>query len=224
MKTLTAGLLLIAAATARADVDMQWKFDVYLDDKQIGTHRFDLDTDGEQTVLTTEADFKVSFLFFTAFEYEHRSREVWQDDCLQKIDAKTNNNGTTLVVEGAKRESGFAIESTNGDMSLDGCVRTFAYWKPDILDAERLLNPQTGTYEDVSVQKDGEEVLTVDGVEIRTERYRLSADKGDILLWYTADERRWVALDGPAKGDRRIRYKATSVPGLPTTAVARNKG
>ncbi len=222
MRILLTTILLSIATVSAAETDKTWMFDVYLDDKQMGTHSFEVENDGERTILTTEASFKVNFLFFTAFEYEHRSREIWRDGCLEEIDAKTDNNGTMLNVEGEKNESGFEIESTKGGMSLEGCVRTFAYWKPAILEAERLLNPQTGTYEDVSVEKDGEETLTVDGQDVLTERYRLKAEKGDILLWYTKDEQRWVALNGPAKGDRRIRYEATNVPGLSATKVARS--
>ena len=43
-------------------------------------------------------------------------------------------------------------------------------------------------------------------------RYRLTSQRGDILLWYAADGDQWLALDAPAKGERRIRYEAREVP------------
>ena len=38
---------------------------------------------------------------------------------------------------------------------------TFAYWNHDFLHQSRLLNPQTGEYMDVQIEKVGDETLAV---------------------------------------------------------------
>ena len=213
IRLLVAALGLVSAGAAVANVETRkWAFDVYLDDKAIGYHTFEVADRGSRTVLETEAEFDVKFLFVTAFQYRHRNTEIWSDGCLNEIYATTNNNGERLTVSGMEGQTAFAVSSKQGEETLDGCVQSFAYWNPDILDADRLLNSQTGEYEAVDVELVGEDVLNVAGEDVVTDRYRITLRRGDIFLWYTKDDRTWVALDAPAKGKRRIRYEAKAIP------------
>ena len=191
----------------------QWRFDVALDGKPIGFHTFELQQDGSQQVLTTEASFDVKFLFITAFRYRHRNTEIWNDGCLSSIDASTDNNGKQLDVRGEIGDGNFNLLADQGSTRLPGCVRTFAYWNPAILESQRLLNSQSGAYEDVTVTLDGREEVTVAGEPVDSLRYRLSAQAGEIILWYSSEDNTWLGLEAPAKGGRRIRYQAVEVPG-----------
>jgi len=202
-----------ASVALSATETLDWRFEVLLDDKQIGYHDFNVTGDGQQQVLETEASFDVKFLFITAFRYRHQNVEVWNDGCLASIEAATNNNGEVLQVDGRQIDDTFRVSRESGDAALDSCVRTFAYWNPDILDADRLLNSQTGEYESVSVELEGQDRIIVDGRPVDALRYRLMAEAGDIKLWYSSDAaRRWLALEAPAKGGRTLRYKPLSVP------------
>ena len=209
---LVAGATLATNAPAAA-ATQDWKFDVLLDDKEIGYHEFRVSEDGARKVLETEARFDVKFLFITAFKYRHQNTEVWNDGCLTSIEAETNNNGDLLEVNGERIGDAFAVERTSGPATLERCVRTFAYWNPEILASNRLLNSQTGDYEQVSVTLEGEDTVVVGEQVIDALRYRMAAEAGDITLWYSNDEtRRWLALEAPAKGGRKIRYKPLAVP------------
>ena len=33
------------------------------------------------------------FLFIDAYHYEHSARELWRGDCLERLDARTDDNG-----------------------------------------------------------------------------------------------------------------------------------
>jgi len=194
----------LPAAFARGDSTREWNFDVSLDGKPIGQHHFTLREIGETRELTSEAVFQVRFLFVEAYRYEHRARELWQGNCLQRLDARTDTNGKPIVVSGGRDSGEFRIQSGSGAVLQDECVQTFAYWNSNILDARRLLNPQTGEYVDVKVLPMGRE--TVDGQE--TERYRLIGSGDNPLqidLWYTA-ARDWVALESLTPEGRRLRY------------------
>ncbi len=211
---LVLGLTLDTAA--HANQGQSWEFEVLLNDRKIGYHSFDLETlDGRQ-VLQTAADFKVRFLFINAFRYQHRNTEIWSDNCLESIDAVTDYNGDDLFVRGEKDGGDFTVASTNQREALDGCVRTFAYWNPAILDEQRLLNSQTGEYEEVSVTLEGPDSVEVGDETVAAVRYTLESPAGDIKLWYARDDLRWLALEAPAEGGRTIRYRPLSVPeGLP---------
>ena len=218
--TLTSKLIIAAAAGLAASVagastktpSKAWEFDVALDGKPIGSHTFELQQEGAKQVLTTEARFDVKFLFVTAFRYRHENIEIWDDGCLSSIDASTNSNGDLLAVQGSVGDGRFDVTSEQGTSSLPACVQTFAYWNPAILDAQQLLNSQTGEYEDVKAQYEGPDSIDVAGSKVDAFRYRLSARAGDIVLWYSTDESTWLGLEAPAKGGRTISYRAVSVP------------
>lgn len=202
----------------------QWQFEVALDGKPIGFHTFELQHDGSKQVLTTEASFDVKFLFITAFRYRHQNTEVWNEGCLSSIDASTDSNGQQFEVRGEVDGGSFDVLSAEGSMTLPRCVQTFAYWNPAILESQKLLNSQTGEYEDVTVTLEGRERLAVAGERIDALRYRLSAKAGDITLWYSSADNTWVGLEAPAKGGRKLRYQAVIFPdrGASQQLVARS--
>jgi len=204
-------LALALSAPAAADA-LNWKFDVLLDDKEIGFHTFSVANDGSTAVMETEAKFDVKFLFITAFRYRHRNTEIWSDGCLSSIDATTIRNGDLLEVKGQQGDDSFAVRGQNGAATLGDCVQTFAYWNPAILHSDRLLNSQTGEYEDVTVTFEDRDEVVVGDRPVDALRYRLSAKAGDITLWYSSDTSRWLALEAPAKGGRTIRYEPAEVP------------
>lgn len=199
------------------EAERSWEFDVRLDDKKIGVHRFDLYSADDQQVLRTEASFDVRFLFINAFRYRHENTEIWNDGCLASIEAKTDNNGDQLTVRGGAGKGAFTVLSERGEQRLAGCVRTFAYWNPSILESTRLLNSQTGEYEDVRVTLDGTDEVDLGESKVAAQRYTLTTAAGDIRLWYATDDRRWLGLEAPAKGGRTIRYEPalTSARGAP---------
>ncbi|MGI9233971.1 MAG: DUF6134 family protein [Woeseiaceae bacterium] len=190
----------------------QWRFDVTLDGKPIGFHTFELQQDGAQKILMTEASFDVKFLFVTAFRYRHENTEIWDNGCLLSLDAATNSNGKELLVRGSVEEDSFRVQSADGGQALPACVRTFAYWNPAILNSPQLLNSQTGVYEDVTVTPEGLDQVSVGGEPVEATRYRLSAQAGDITLWYATADNTWIGLEAPAKGGRKILYRAVAVP------------
>lgn len=184
----------------------RWDFDVYLNEKKVGKHSFEVvEADGVRRVMS-EANFVYRVLFIPAYKYEHRSAERWSDNCLLEFDARTNANGDRIEVSGERNGSGFLVETDDAPVQLPECVMTFAYWNPEFLEQPRLLNPQTGEYVDVTVEKVGMETLEVKGKPITANRYRLTAYEVDLTLWYSADNE-WLALESVAEGDNIIRYE-----------------
>jgi len=201
------GLVMTSSAVA-SPVDKSWDFSVLLDGSEIGYHRFQLTEDGGQRRLTSEAKFDVRFLFINAFRYRHTNTEIWADGCLERIEANTRSNGKELAVTGLRAAEGFVVDDGTAQNSLDNCVMTFAYWNPDFLSQPRLLNPQSGEYLDVEVERVGQEPIVVRGEEVPASVYRITARKLELKLWYSQDNE-WLALESVAKGGRILRYELT---------------
>jgi hypothetical protein len=195
-----------APARERADKVTQWDFDVYLNDKKVGKHSFNVSEFADTKHVQSNARFKVTVFLIPAYRYEHTAAERWAGQCLSVIDARTNANGKRTEVSGERTSGGFLIRRDERPAELPDCVMTFAYWNADFLEQSRLLNPQTGEFVDVTVENLGDELLEVRGQAVPATRFKLTAYEIDMTLWYSTD-REWLALESVAKGGHVIRYE-----------------
>ena len=155
-------------------------------------------------------------LFVNLYRYRHQSTEVWQDNCLRSIDSVTDANGKPFLVEGnlvagQAKANYFQVNTAGTETELPPCVMTFAYWNPIFLDEEKLLNSQTGIYEDVTITRIGEESLQLDGEAVAAVKYLIDLKAGPITLWYSANNFRWLALESVAAGGRILRYEPLTI-------------
>ncbi len=199
---------LIASATVLAapTVD-RWQFRVMLDDKEIGFHRYELVQDGEVKRISSRAEFDIKFLFITAFRYRHSLSAEWRGDCLNSLSTETRTNGKLASLDGRLQQDSFVVEAGGEPVELPACVMNFAYWDPQILEQERLLNPQTGEYLDVDVQSLNATTVNIAGVEEQATSYRITAKDMRIDIWYANDDKEWLALESLVDGGRIIRYE-----------------
>lgn len=198
-------LALLAPAPAFATAGQEWRFRVLLDEREIGSHRFSVtERDGER-VVESDASFAVRLLFVDAYRYVHSARERWRGDCLESIEARTEDNGRELSVSGVRDGERLELTTPHGPASLPGCVMSFAYWNPAMLGQPRLLNAQTGEHTEVRVEPLGNEPLRVRDRQVLAQRYAVHADGFRVDLWY-APGNRWVQLESRTAGGQRLRY------------------
>jgi hypothetical protein len=182
-----------------------YDFKVFLGKDEIGRQRFDVSTEGEQTEVRVDAQFTVKFLYITVYTYRHTNVETWERTCLREIRAKTNDNGESFFVNGIFQNGQLQVQTQAGTWIGEGCIKTFAYWNPEWITGERLLNSQTGEHQPASILTVGEETIPVQGVPTRTTHRRIVTDKFTIDLWYTLNGR-WVALHSTTKKGDILRY------------------
>ena len=156
--------------------------------------------------VSIEATMDVKILFLTAYSYRHRNQETWNGDCLSSIDTTTDDNGEEFRVKGAVADDGFVVERTGGRETLPSCVVSYAYWAPDRLRAGRLLNSQTGKYEELALRELGEKTITSRGREVRARHILLDGPGRQIELWYETGSNDWIALESPTDSGRRLKY------------------
>ncbi len=194
-----------ASQQAWSAASQTYDFKVFLGKDEIGRQRFDVSTEGEQTEVRVDAQFTVKFLYITVYTYRHTNVETWERTCLREIRAKTNDNGESFFVNGIFQNGQLQVQTQAGTWIGEGCIRTFAYWNPEWITGERLLNSQTGEHQPASILTVGEETIPVQGVPTRTTHRRIVTDKFTIDLWYTLDGR-WVALHSTTKKGDILRY------------------
>jgi hypothetical protein len=194
----------VVPATAFA-TEREWHFRVWLDDQEVGWHHYFVRDRGDATEVESRAQFDVRFLFLNAYRYRHEARERWRGACLDELESRTVTNGRVEQVEALAADESLKVTRPSGEARLAGCVMTFAYWDPRILEADRLLNSQTGEWLPVRIEARGAERVTVAGRDVPAARHRLSAPDLQIDLWYA--DGHWVALEAPLPGGRTLRYE-----------------
>ncbi|MDJ0907029.1 MAG: DUF6134 family protein [Woeseiaceae bacterium] len=212
MKRKSLGLVMLGlfaltfTAPSESREKSRWEFNVYLDQKRIGSHSFEVTSVSGVTEVVSEARFKYTILLIPAYRYEHTAAERWSNNCLVGLDANTNANGDRIQVSGERTGGSFTVLTDEQPAYLPECVMSFAYWNPEFLDQPRLLNPQTGEYVAVQVEEAGSDVLQIRGESVSARRYRLTAYEVDLTLWYSEDDE-WLGLESVAEGGRIIRYE-----------------
>jgi hypothetical protein len=201
-------ILLLAPGVVSAN-GTRIDFEVLLDGRPVGTHRFDITraADGAQQVRSVAA-FDVKFLGFVAYRYRHQASESWEQGCLKRIESNTDDNGR-------KARVARTLEA--------GCVSSYAYWDPArLLQQRELLNPQTGEVDAARFDRLADEVLVVRGVSVPAERHRLRSDKLVIDLWYSK-QGEWLQLDSPAGSGRTLRYRRVAVDSTAVESTGVNR-
>ncbi len=218
---LTAVVLLslsLSAAPARAEVQV-WDFSVWVDERQLGSHRFEIapagaaDHAGNVYTLASRADLEARFLFIKAFEYRHRSDERYENGCLRELHSSTVTGGGRYAVKANPEQDRLAIASDQDGLQAQqrvaGCLMSFAYWDKRMLQQSRLINSQTGRVVPVSIaaQPGGDFAgAPANAFEITSGEGAAAADNLQIRVWYHRDTGRWIGLESELDNGKVLRY------------------
>lgn len=221
-------ILTTTAISAFGKVPTDLAFRVFLNQKPIGNHLYKFESIDDGYRVVSEADYQVKILFFTAYEYEHKSVEQWARGCLEQVFSNTNDDGENYRVLMRKTRHGAVITVNFREQTLnDECVRTFAYWDRQLLDSDKLLNAQTGELESVDLAPRGESPLPWKA-DISADNFLLTTPEGPLQLWYDSAGT-WVGLRAELNNGRVIEYRSlkNDLPvtdrTLPGTVPARNE-
>jgi hypothetical protein len=203
------GLTLSAAPTLAISADpapRSWHFSVLLDGKPIGEHDFLVTAHEDEAIVDISAHFKVTVAFIPVYVYDHQNHEVWRNRCVRSVASHTNDNGQKLFVQAASRDQAFEVHRPRGAATLQGCIRTFAYWDESLLAEPPLFNTQTGELQSAAFTSAGVQSLRVRGQSIMPRRYSLTGRHLNIDVWYS-DAGDWVALESRLENGRTLRYE-----------------
>ena len=194
-----------ASTSAANAIDKNWQFKVYLDGDEIGFHNFSIIHKEQHQEIFSSARFDVKFLFFNAYSYRHDNVELWRGQCLNSINAVTDDNGEKYKVIGKVDDDAFVVNTTEKQNKYLPCIKTFAYWDPEFLNEKTLLNSQTGEMIEVDSEFIGNATLRHKGEDVVARHYRLRGENLQIDLWYSVDDS-WLALESLTDSGRVVRY------------------
>ena len=206
-RTLLFTLLATTLAAQAADGTRVYAFKAFLDDKPIGEHRFTVVTTGDTRKVTSEADFAVKIIGITAYQYHHHAEEQWAGDCLAALTSSTDDDGKPASVKLAKSGDANEITTNAGTKTEPGCLMTYAYWNPAMREQKRLLNPQTGKVDAVTVSRVADGHVTVGGQDVAATDWRITGGESPVDVWISA-QGDWVGLDSMvSNGKHKLTYR-----------------
>ena len=215
-----AGYTLLTICLCAADIEpiraeskaaSVWHFDVTIDDKDVGFHRFEVIHDDKGGfALSAQAEFRYKVFGVTVFAYDHEVEERYDANmCLLRVDSKTKTNGATELMSGYSLEGRFLIEEGSVAVESDStaidadCLMTFAYWSELLLIQDQILNGQTGELVDVEIAP------VQQSAEPSMRFYTLLGKDIDVTLGYEASGA-WNSLESNLKNGRKLLYTLRS--------------
>jgi Family of unknown function (DUF6134) len=187
----------------------EWDFQVFLDGKPIGEHRFSVSEQGDERKVSSQAQFAVKVLGITAYRYRHEASEQWRGGCLVTLKATTNDDGKrtdVLIENGDSTRPSAGTNLSSGSASPSSCLMSFAYWNPAIQTQTQLLNAQTGKLESVKITPAAGGSIEVQGRTVSANRLRIVGTEQPIDVWYST-QGQWIGLDSMVAGGRTLSYR-----------------
>ena len=196
---------LVSMANTTPSDEEQLDFRVYLDDREIGYHKVQLRRTPKGAEVSVVASFDIKILFFNAFSYRHNAEEHWNGTCLEEVRSETEYGGDQLYVRSEATETGLKIINQSREITLAGCIRSYAYWDLERLRTSRLLNTQTGEHQKVAITDLGITPLQIGSRNLMAVSYQLETEQGDITLWY-GENQEWLGLQTRIRGNKILSY------------------
>lgn len=167
----------VAAIESDIALPADISFDVWMDDRPLGSHDYRFSRKGDLLQVDSSARFNLKVLFVNVFRYNHDARELWQGPCLTALNSDTTTNGEQETLELL--------------FSVDECAGTYAYWDRARLERPELTNAQTGKKEQAlwsepdaaPLPKPGKKKNNIPALTGLT-HYQLTTDSATFLLWY----------------------------------------
>ncbi|GHF11425.1 hypothetical protein GCM10017044_01480 [Kordiimonas sediminis] len=185
------------------------EFQVHRDGKKIGSHQVTF-SETEQGHLQVEAEtrLRVKFLFLTAYKFDYKTKSIWQDSTLKRLDARTRDGGDVTEFSANFDMSSVTIQMDDKQKTHDIQSPLFPtnHWNPSVLDRTSVFNTITGRVNDIEIiPRDWETIDTPNG-PIKARRYDYAGDLQDVSSWY--DEKgRWVGLRFKGRDGSTISYE-----------------
>jgi hypothetical protein len=196
-------LLFVQHSGAVESVDKHFDFKVFLNDREVGSHRFVLQQQGENLLVSSTMSLDFTVFMIKKIKYRHQANEVWQGGCLVSLKSQTEKQGENYTVDAKTNGRGLVVESKEGSQTIQGCARGFAYWNPLLLNGEFLLNAESGQYLPVEITS---RVSAQDNIT----HMLIAGPKADVRLQYDAAGS-WLSLESKLQIGGLLRYQRVSV-------------
>ncbi|MEQ9518003.1 MAG: DUF6134 family protein [Parvibaculum sp.] len=171
------------------------KFDVVRNGARIGSHNVVFERRGDILSVVTDFQLEIGALFITLFELNYRSEDLWRNDQLVSLTARTDQNGDVSQVTAEFTDGLLRGQGPNGAFEASPGVYPTNHWNAGVRGATQLINTITGRVSDVRLVPIAIEQVQTERGFVEATRYKyVGAIENEI--WYD-NQGRWVRMQFP---------------------------
>jgi hypothetical protein len=174
-------------------------FEVFLDDREVGRHTFELLEKGDSIQVSSSMSLDFKLFKIKQVKYRHQADEVWESGCLVSLQSETEKQGKAFAVDASTDQTGLVVQRAKEIETLDGCVRGFSYWNPQWLQGAYLLNAESGINVPVEINS---RISAQDNIT----HIAITLPNADIDLQYD-DAGEWLSLQTELLIGGTLRYQ-----------------
>ena len=193
------------------------KFDIYRNNKHIGTHIFSFKKSSGQLAVKSEINFEIKKFGIILYNYYVEGTEIYEDGKLIKFNSKTNQNGKEKYVNMILENEEYNIDGSSyqGKAPINYLLGT--WWNHSIVEAPVQISAVSGRLIDQKVTFLGKEVIKIGEKTYHTLHFNFSSTdkklsknkKLNTDVWYDEKTLNWVKASFKKKG--RWEYKIVSI-------------
>ncbi|GAB2590914.1 DUF6134 family protein [Nitrincola alkalisediminis] len=188
-------------------------YDVYRDDRLIGTHTLHFAEEGDLLRVDAEMNLQIRFLGMFNYRYLYQATERWHKGELQSLEVRVNDDGKETEIQMQRQGDVLRVsqEGKTHEIEIEGTLLTTNHWNVDILSQQQVINTLTGRLSTLNVERIGEiEVPRGADERVIVPHYRLGGDLKDTETWYDEDGR-WLGMEFSARDRSRIRVLSRQI-------------
>ena len=189
------------------------EFDIYRNNKHIGTHIFSFKKENDVLAVESEIKFEIKKLGVVLYRYYVKGTEYYKDGKLFKFNSKTNQNGKEKYVNIKSEGEELVIDGSSfkGKVPINYLLGT--WWNHSIVESEAQISAVSGRIIKQKVTFLGKEKIQFGDKTINSLHFnfsstdeKLSKDKRlNTDVWYDEESLNWVKASFKKKGNWEYR-------------------
>ena len=180
-------------------------FDVYRNNKPIGTHLVTFEQVGANMEVRVQLDLVVRWAGIVIYRYAVRVHETWRGGTMAGAHGETNDDGTRHAMRASRRDGQLVVEGTHGPTYVAPAKSIVStHWNPSQLDAP-MISAQDGQLLDFKIDALGRGTIARHGGAIEADRFALTGP-ATLDLWYDR-QRIWTKLKAVSWEGSMIEYR-----------------
>jgi len=192
------------------------EFDIYRNNKYIGTHVFSFEKSIDEISVKSEIEFQIKKFGIVLYKYYASGVEVYKKGKLIRFNSKTDQNGKNKYVNIIFENNEYVIDGSSykGKVPTEYLIGT--WWNHNIIKAKAQISAVSGRIIKQKVKFLGKESIKFGEISYETLHYNFSStdnkiDKKKKLntdVWYDEKSLYWVKASFDKSGKWEYRLKS----------------
>ena len=178
------------------------EYELFRNNKPIGYHKYEFTRNGEDLIVNSEVNFKITKLGIDLYNYYAKSEERYKKGVFFGFKSKTNQNKkekfVNIKVDSANKDLTIDGSSYKGKASKDMIIGT--WWNHEIVQKKAQISAVSGRIIKQNVKFIGKEEVKIGNKTYKTLKFNFSSSDPSLSkdkklntdIWYEEDTFLWV--------------------------------